>query len=335
MMLERGVSEVIGAIILISVAVLAMGIVLIVLLSSPLPTNVPSFSGIISNNSTTIYIRHLGGDPLYSGQYKILVNGVDQTSSFVGPNPFTIGTNLSYNASTMPSQVVMVYNTVNGGGIVLLSANLGGVRLQTPTFVQINATMTTAGTTVSDLLPGLSTSGDLIVVSAAWNQSSGGNYKSIADNMGNSYNIALSQISSSGANAATWYASNIKANASPLNITVTLTGSEAGNPYFEIFAAEYSGVQKIKPLDQTMTATGTGTTFSSGYGTTNQAVELIYGLTWNNETASTSAPFNTRSSYQGDLIADMTVSVMGSYSFSGTISPSGGWLCQMATFKGG
>lgn len=123
-MKENGVSETIGAIILVSVAGLAMGIVLLVLLAGPLPANVPSFSATISNKSTTIYISHLGGDPLYSGQYKILVDGKDRTGSFAGPNPFTVGTNLSYTSPTMPSHVVMIFNTSWGGGTVLAAADL-------------------------------------------------------------------------------------------------------------------------------------------------------------------------------------------------------------------
>ena len=126
-MKENGVSEVVGAIILICVAALAMGMVILILFAGSLPTNVPSFSGIISNNSYTVYIYNTGGDPLYKGTYQILVNGNDTTSSFVGPNPFILGTNLSYNSSpVMPTQVVMIYNNSWGGGTILLSANLGG-----------------------------------------------------------------------------------------------------------------------------------------------------------------------------------------------------------------
>ena len=124
-MKKGAVSETIGAIILISVAVLAMGIVILVLSAGPLPTRVPSFSGLITNDSRTIYISHEGGDPLWRGQYKILVDGVDRTSSFVGPDPLTLGKNLSYTLPAMNARrVVMIFNTSWGGGTVLLSADL-------------------------------------------------------------------------------------------------------------------------------------------------------------------------------------------------------------------
>jgi hypothetical protein len=76
---------VVGAIILVAIAVVAMAIVVLVLVSGSLPTSVPSFSGLISNSSKTVYISHEGGDPLQIGQFKILVDGVDETWNFGRP----------------------------------------------------------------------------------------------------------------------------------------------------------------------------------------------------------------------------------------------------------
>jgi MSHA biogenesis protein MshQ len=129
-----GVSEVIGAIILISVAVLAMGIVILVLFAGPLPTSVPAFAGIISNSSRTVYISHEGGDTLYTGQFKILVDGVDETYNFTKSlsGPFSLGKVMSATLPNMPGRVVMVFNTSWGGGTVLLSADLVHVIPFTP-----------------------------------------------------------------------------------------------------------------------------------------------------------------------------------------------------------
>jgi len=87
----------------------------------------------IANNSTPISIHHLGGYPLYLGQdpghLSILVDGVDQTSSFVSPDPFDAGTILSYNSSSMPKTVVMVYHPrpprEGSADFVLKVGNLG------------------------------------------------------------------------------------------------------------------------------------------------------------------------------------------------------------------
>jgi hypothetical protein len=121
-----GVSEVIGAIILISVAVLAIGIVILALFAGPLPTGVPAFSGLISISANTVYISHEGGDTLYPGQFKILVDGRDETYNFTKSlnGPFSVGKVMNATLPAMPGRVVMVFNTSWGGGTVLLSADL-------------------------------------------------------------------------------------------------------------------------------------------------------------------------------------------------------------------
>jgi hypothetical protein len=128
----RGVSEVVGTIILVGVVMVGVAFVGILLLSNPTPTAVPAFDCIISNNSRTVYIYHKGGDPLYQGQYTILVDGGDQTTNFTntspGTNPWTIGETLSNTTPNMPKQVVIVFNQggMGGGGSIIGSANLYG-----------------------------------------------------------------------------------------------------------------------------------------------------------------------------------------------------------------
>jgi hypothetical protein len=122
------VSEMVGVILLIAVAVGAMALVILALIAGPLPTSVPSFSGLITigNNSHTIYISHEGGDSLFRGQYQILLDGVDRTSSFGSnsPEPWSMGKVLNYTPTTMPNRVVVVFNTSGGGGTILLSVDL-------------------------------------------------------------------------------------------------------------------------------------------------------------------------------------------------------------------
>jgi len=115
--------------VLVTIAVLAMTILVIVLYANPLPTKIPSFSGLISNRSTTIYISNEGGDPLLWGQYKILVDNVDETWNFTKSLPdanrtFSLGKVMNDTLPTMSKRVVMVFNTSWGGGTVLLSADL-------------------------------------------------------------------------------------------------------------------------------------------------------------------------------------------------------------------
>jgi PKD repeat protein len=92
------------------------------LLSQPAPAEVPHFNAIISNESESIYILHKGGDPLRAGEFKILVDGADRTSSFLnsGDEPWSVGETLSYTSPTMPRKVVIVFTGDGTGGAIVL-----------------------------------------------------------------------------------------------------------------------------------------------------------------------------------------------------------------------
>jgi PKD repeat protein len=115
------VSEVVGTLILVGVVLVGVAVGGTLLLSQPTPTEVPHFDAIISNQSETIHILHKGGDPLATGEYKILVDGTDRTSSFMndGDDPWSVGETLSYTSLTMPQMVVIVF-TGDGTGRSLI-----------------------------------------------------------------------------------------------------------------------------------------------------------------------------------------------------------------------
>ena len=123
-MKDDGVSAGIGAIILISIAVISMGIIVLVFFAGPLPTNVPSFQGIVSNSSKTVYISHEGGDTLYLGQFKVLVNGNDTTSSFTQSitGDFSVGKVMCATLAYWPSNVVVVFKTLHPGTATVVYA---------------------------------------------------------------------------------------------------------------------------------------------------------------------------------------------------------------------
>ena len=125
-----GVSEVIGTLILIGVVVAGMMLVATLLLSQPLPTKVPVLDVIISNQSRNIYIYHKGGDPLFRGQYQILIDGGDQTGNFTnsGDEPWSVGETLSNTTPSMPHRVVLVLNGSGSGGGILAAQDLSGAR---------------------------------------------------------------------------------------------------------------------------------------------------------------------------------------------------------------
>jgi PKD repeat protein len=124
---SAAVSEVIGTVILVGVVMVGITIVGTLLLSQPPPTEVPHFNAIISNQSEIVHILHKGGDSLGTGEFKILVDGIDRTSSFVndGDDPWSVGETLSYTSPAMPRKVVIVFTgDAKGGEIILRGSEL-------------------------------------------------------------------------------------------------------------------------------------------------------------------------------------------------------------------
>jgi PKD repeat protein len=124
---ETGVSEVVGTLILVGVVLVGVAFAGTLLLSQPPPTKVPHFNAIISNQSNTIYILHKGGDALVLGEYRILVDGEDRTSSFVnnGDEPWSVGKTLSHTSATMPRKVAIVFTGPgNGASAVIMGSEL-------------------------------------------------------------------------------------------------------------------------------------------------------------------------------------------------------------------
>jgi len=133
---RKAVSETVGAIVLVAIAMLVMAILALVFFSNPLPTRVPSFASFISNNSRTIYISHEGGDPLLWGQYKILVDNVDETWNFTrsldANRTFSLGMVMNATLPRMAKRVVVIFNTSWGSGTMLLSADLTKTQVRVP-----------------------------------------------------------------------------------------------------------------------------------------------------------------------------------------------------------
>ena len=130
---ESGVSEIIGAVLLIALVVTAISIIGVGMLSQPLPEKLPAFDAIISkstSNNGTIQITHNGGDTLQKDEVTILVDGQDKTASFSkgGDSSWqslSPGESLSVQSSN-PESVRIVYKGA-GASSVLSSAVFGEV----------------------------------------------------------------------------------------------------------------------------------------------------------------------------------------------------------------
>jgi FlaG/FlaF family flagellin (archaellin) len=83
--LDSGVSELIGAILLVSLVVMLMMVVTTVLISQPKPEKIPELSASISFNGTgvtgtppyEVNIAHIGGDTLQWGEYRVVIDGTE------------------------------------------------------------------------------------------------------------------------------------------------------------------------------------------------------------------------------------------------------------------
>jgi FlaG/FlaF family flagellin (archaellin) len=75
---DFGVSELIGAILLVSLVVVLMMVVTTVILSQPRPEKIPEMSAAISlsgvDGNYKVNITHMGGDELKEGEYSVVIN---------------------------------------------------------------------------------------------------------------------------------------------------------------------------------------------------------------------------------------------------------------------
>jgi hypothetical protein len=123
-----GVSEVIGAILLISVVVIAVSVIAVVVFSQQTPQKIPNvnmMTGIDNKVPPTLYLYHNGGDTLTVGEFDVYVDGVIQPYTISGGgNQWSLGKNLVVPVSTVPKNVILVYNDSGTGSVVLRSASV-------------------------------------------------------------------------------------------------------------------------------------------------------------------------------------------------------------------
>jgi len=117
---ENGVADILGAIVLVSVVTFGIVIAASAILSNPVPQKIPALNIDVKNTSSTVYLTHNGGDSLHKGEYRILVDGQDRTTSFLkggtAAGDWSAGETLEYKPSNgkIPGSFQIVYT---GGGI--------------------------------------------------------------------------------------------------------------------------------------------------------------------------------------------------------------------------
>jgi len=145
---ESGVSEIIGVVLLIALAVTALAVIGVILSSQPHPQKIPALDAVISTSGNTIQITHNGGDTLQKEEITILVDGVDRTANFLKGTDtswqsFAPGESLTLTSSN-PASVGIFYKGA-GSATVLSSANFGEAGQPTAHFT-ITASAGSGGT---------------------------------------------------------------------------------------------------------------------------------------------------------------------------------------------
>jgi len=122
------VSEVIGAILMISVVVVAIALVAVILTSQTTPQTIPNVNFMTGTNAdgTELYLYHNGGDALRRGEFAV-VTDVDPSprTDYVisdGSDEWSLGKNLILTEATPPTSVALIYTAGSEqGGVVLKS----------------------------------------------------------------------------------------------------------------------------------------------------------------------------------------------------------------------
>jgi hypothetical protein len=122
-----GVSEIIGAILMISLVVMAVAIVGILLFSQTTPQKIPNINFMTgSDNNNRLYLYHNGGDSLALGAFSVMVDGGirNDYSLSDGSNEWSLGKNLILtNVSSGSHSIAIIYNGTGSGAVVLRSAS--------------------------------------------------------------------------------------------------------------------------------------------------------------------------------------------------------------------
>ena len=193
--------------------------------------------------------------------------------------------------------------------------------------MQSRANEVRSGSTNSLAFGSANTAGNLIVVYVLWSNTGS---VSLSDSRGNSYASATGRTTwGSNGSAQIFYARNVAAGAN----TVTATFATAINSFGDIYIHEYSGIDKVDPVDVTRSATGTSSAMSSGPVATTNATDLLFAAAGSARTVNKGdTAYTTRSTAFGNRTQDRNVSTIGSYDATGTQNGNA-WVMQLVAFK--
>ncbi|OPX64950.1 MULTISPECIES: PKD domain-containing protein [unclassified Methanoregula] len=167
---DAGLSDALGAVILISVVALGITVASVAILSSPVPQKVPAISVDVFNTSDTVFLRHSGGDTLARGEYRILADDIDRTSEFlmqgIQPSRWSLGDTLEYHVASpndIPGSIQIIAFNGRSEQVILqvhlLPPTLAPTHTVTPTGTATTSPTATTSTTTTLPAPSAGFSG--------------------------------------------------------------------------------------------------------------------------------------------------------------------------------
>ncbi len=285
-------------------------------------------------------LQQLWDDSSYTGTGNLSLGqgSCSYTVTNAGGTSRLIATSGTVSAVTRKLQV----NATIGSTITITSWQDVGGTPATIAHVQSNGLVDgPSPTSISQSFASNTTSGNVIVAAATWDNSSVTTIN-CSDNRGNSYNTVNYWNDTTNSQAISiCYAPNISGGAT--TVTVTYGNGSASVAFRKIIISEYSGVATVSPLDVSTgvggaTATTAVDAVTSGSATTSQNGDLIYGLVMDTTSTTTIAAgtgFTQRYSLDNKNFAvqDLQQSVAGSIASTQTFGATHRYDAAMVAFK--
>jgi len=178
--------------------------------------------------------------------------------------------------------------------------------------------------------PAAQVAGHTNLVAIGWLEK-GNTVVSVTDTAGNAYTQAGHLVNTVGQDL--YYANGIAASASN-TVTVTMAGPST---YLDLRIGEYSGVAAATPVDQVVTAGGTGTAVDSGNTatTTHWHDMLVSASTVEHAETAGDPAYTVRilTSPDGNILQDREVTATGAYHATATQNSSGGWVITLVALR--
>jgi hypothetical protein len=200
----------------------------------------------------------------------------------------------------------------------------------TATFKQVNEKEITSGSVNSVPFKSATTTGNLIVVFAAWTNADD---VKVTDSHGNTYTSVEKDLTTWGSSNSSRVFYTVDSAGGANTVKATFATAIKSPGWADVYIHEYSGVVKQNPLDGSAVGKDMTTDMSSGSVTTTN--DLIFGAGASSGTVTQEGNgFTPRSTKFGNLTEDMNVTAEGQHDATAKQSDKNNfWVMHVVAFK--